>query len=158
MPAPVANGAKAAKPRRFDPIDLLNQMQAEFDQFWTNRWPAVQLARRAEAEWAPRADVYEQDGKLVIKAELPGVAKDDVDVMIDGDDLVIRGERKAEEKVEEKDYYRMERSYGSFYRRIPLPEGATADKITATFKDGVLEVTAPVAKASSPKSEKIAIN
>jgi HSP20 family protein len=158
MPAPVANGAKEAKARRFDPIDIFNQMQADFDQFWSGRWPSLRLAQRLEAEWAPRADVFEQDGKLVIKVELPGVKKDDVDVAIEGGDLVLRGERKAEEKVEEKDFYRMERSYGSFYRRLPLPDGVAAADIKATFKDGVLEVTAPSMKAAAPAAEKIAIN
>jgi HSP20 family protein len=153
--------ATTAKPRRWDPFDLLTQMQTDFDQFWNDRWSPLRPLRRsgdAAGAWAPHADVYEQGGKLVVKAELPGVKKEDVDVSIDNGDLVIRGERHAEEKVEEKDYYRMERSSGTFYRRLPLPEGVTFDQITATYKDGVLEVTAPKLAIKPPDAKKIAIN
>lgn len=160
MPA-TTNGSKEAKARRWEPIDLLTQMQNEFDRFWDERWPAWRSMRRLPgmtSTWSPRADVFEKDGKIVVKAELPGVKKEDVDVSIENGDLIIHGERHAEEKVEEKDYYRMERSSGSFYRRLPLPEGVTSEQITATYKDGVLEVTAPAASAQKAEAKKISIN
>jgi HSP20 family protein len=149
-----------SKPRRWDPFDLLTQMQTELDQFWGGRWPAFRPFRRlaeVSGAWTPRADVYEQNGNLVVKAELPGVKKEDIDVAIEDGDLVIRGERKSEETVEEKDYYRMERSFGSFYRRLPLPEGATADQIDASFADGVLEVTMPKPVTKEPTPTKVTI-
>jgi HSP20 family protein len=143
------------KPRRWDPFDLLTQMQTEFDRFWGGRGPAFRpLLRPAELAdtWTPRADVFEQNGNIVVKAELPGVKKEDIDVAVEDGDLVVRGERTSEETVEEKDYLRMERSSGGFYRRLPLPEGTTAEQIAATYKDGVLEVTVPkpATKASTP--------
>ena len=85
----------------------------------------------------------------MIKAELPGVNKEDIDLSIDQGELVIRGERKSEERTEETNYVRMERSYGSFYRRLPLPKGVTEDDISATQADGVLEV-----RIRQPESER----
>jgi HSP20 family protein len=152
--------AEAPTPRRWDPFDLLSQMQTELDRFWGGRWPAIRPPRRpaefADA-WTPRADVYEQNDSIVVKAELPGVKKEDIGVAIEDGDLVVRGERKSEEKVEEKDYYRMERSYGSFYRRLPLPESVTAEQITAKFADGVLEITVPKPAVTAAEPTKIAV-
>jgi HSP20 family protein len=148
------------KPRRWEPFEFLTQMQADLDRFWGGRWPEFRLLRRpvefAEV-WTPRADVYEQNGSIVVKAELPGVSKEDIHVTIEEGDLVVQGERKAEEKVEEKDYYRLERSYGSFYRRLPLPEGVTAEQIDATFADGVLQVTVPKPVIAPPEAKTVAI-
>lgn len=157
--APAAT--EAPKPRRWDPFDLLTQMQTELDRFWGGRWPTIRPPRRpaefAEA-WTPRADVFELNGSIVVKAELPGVKKEDIDVAVEDGDLVVRGERKAEETVEEKDFYRMERSYGSFYRRLPLPEGVSADQIAAKFADGILEVTVPKPATATAEPTKIAVN
>jgi len=102
-------------------------------------------------------DVYEQNGNVVIKTDLPGMKADDVEVTIEDGDLIIKGERKAEKEVKDADYYRMERSYGSFYRRQPLPEGITPDKIQATFADGVLEVTIPKPVEKKAEAQKIAV-
>jgi HSP20 family protein len=88
-------------------------------------------------------DVYEKDNTIVIKAELPGLKKEDVQVEVEGEDLVIRGESKAENKVKDDEYYRSERSFGSFYRRMPLPAGVAPEQIHANLKDGVLEVRVP---------------
>jgi HSP20 family protein len=85
----------------------------------------------------------ERGGKLVIRADLPGLTKKDVKVEIRDDTVCIQGERRQERESKGKGFYRSERSYGSFYREVPLPEGADPEKGTATFKDGVLEVTVP---------------
>jgi HSP20 family protein len=143
----------ASQVARRTPGDLFASMQAEIDRAFGRHWPFFERLRRPgelSTAWSPRVDVFERDGGLVVKAELPGVTKDAVTVTVDDGDLVIRGERKAEEKVEEKDYYRMERSFGTFYRRLPLPQGVTADQITATFSDGVLEVSVP--KPATPET------
>ena len=149
------------RPRRWDPYDLFTQAQNELEQFWGGRWPSFRpLRRMAElpSTWSPRVDVFQQNGNLVVKAELPGMKKEDIDISVENGDLVVRGERKSEEKVEEKDYYRMERSYGSFYRRLPLPEGVTEEKIEATYADGVLEVKVPKPEAKELEPKKIAIS
>lgn len=157
--------ATEMRPRRWDPFALLSEMEAEMERLFNERWPITpfvpaRLARRllpSTEVWTPRADIFEQDGALVVKAELPGVKKEDIEVAVEDGDLVIRGERKAEEKVEEKDYYRMERFYGSFYRRIPLPEGTDPEKIEANYQDGVLTVRVPKAAATQPEPKKIPI-
>ena len=109
----------------------------------------------APTTWMPSVDVYEKDGNVVVKAELPGMKKEDIDITLDQGDLVIRGERKAESEVKEQDYYRLERCYGSFYRRIPLPFEVKPDQITASYTDGVLEVRIPKPPQEQPQPQKI---
>ena len=144
--APSPAAAQERRPARRFPGDMLTQMQAEMDRMLGERWPFGSLLRgltEPAGSWMPRTDVFEQNGDIVVKAELPGIAKEDVEVTLDGGDLVIRGERRSEETVDERAYYRMERSYGAFYRRLPLPAGVNRDQITASCADGILEVRVP---------------
>lgn len=149
------------KPR---PADFFSAMQEEMARLFDERWPAGAWSRlmtrlpAAGGEWAPKADIFERNGDIVIKAELPGVAKEDVDVSVEQDSLVIKGERKAEKEVKEESYYRMERSFGSFYRRLPIPEGVSADQISATYADGVLEVRIPKPAAEKSRPTKVNIS
>ena len=101
------------------------------------------------ALWAPHVDVVEREGKLLISADLPGVKKEDVKVEINQDAVTIQGQRHQERTSSDRGYYQSERSYGSFYRSIPLPEGANTESASATFRDGVLqiEVQAPSQQA-----------
>src|ERR1700737_5242824 len=92
------------------------------------------------AWWAPHVDVVERDGKLLISADLPGVKKEDVKVEINQDSVTIQGQRHQERTSSDRGYYQSERSYGSFYRTIPLPEGANTESASATFRDGVLQI------------------
>jgi len=91
----------------------------------------------------PAVDVFERDGNLVVKAEMPGIEADKIDVTVSGGELRITGERKEEKEVKEEDYYCSERSFGRIYRVLALPEGCDADKVSATAKDGVVEVVIP---------------
>lgn len=93
--------------------------------------------------WSPQIEVFQRGDDLVIQADLPGMTKDDVTVDISGDAIVVRGERRSEHEEEDEGYYRSERSYGSFYRTIPLPEGVDAENAEANFRNGVLEITMP---------------
>jgi len=93
--------------------------------------------------WAPQVEVFERGNNLVVRADLPGLSREDVDVEVDDDALIIRGERHSDVEDEQEGYYRSERSYGSFYRAIPLPDNVDATQCNATFKEGVLEVTLP---------------
>jgi HSP20 family protein len=102
-------------------------------------------------------DVYEKDNAIVVEAELPGLKKEDVQVQIEDEDLIIRGESKAESDVKEEDYYRSERSFGSFYRRIPLPSGVAHEQIQATLNDGVLEVSIPKPAEAKAEAKKIPV-
>jgi HSP20 family protein len=98
------------------------------------------------ASWAPEVEVFERDGQLVVRAALPGLSKDDVQVELRDDAVILRGERRQEHEERDEGYYRSELSYGAFYREIPLPDGINADEATATFRDGVLEITMPAPK------------
>ena len=93
--------------------------------------------------WAPEIEVTQQGNELVVRADLPGLKKDDVCIDVTDTDISISGERRQEEETQREGVYRSERSYGSFCRTIPLPEGAMADQAKATFKDGVLEIRMP---------------
>jgi HSP20 family protein len=109
-----------------------------------------------ERGWMPAVDVFEKADRFVVKAELPGMKEEDIDVSVVGDTLSIKGEKKTETEVKEEDYYRCERSYGSFYRSIPLPPNVDANKIEASFDDGVLEVA--LLKSAKVKPKKIAVS
>ena len=91
----------------------------------------------------PSVDVYEEKDSIVIKAEIPGTERNDIDVRLLDNSIIISGEKKTEEKLERKDYFRMERSHGTFTRTVNLPAGIDAEHAKASFKDGVLEVRIP---------------
>jgi HSP20 family protein len=123
--------------------DLHSEMNRMFDEMFGNlvgRTPA-RAQRPALSEWAPSVDVLGKDGDLVIKAELPGVKLEDVDITVQDRVLTISGQRKAEKEEEEGGYYVRERRYGTFRRSMQLPEGVDEDHIRARFEDGILEVT-----------------
>ena len=140
-----------------DPFALLRQMTSELDRVFDEpfaaafRWPSFRAAALpAAASWAPQIDVFERDNRLVTKVDLPGLKKDDVKVEVMDGHLAISGARKAETEEKENNFYRCERSYGSFYRAVPLPEGVKLEDVKATFADGVLEVSVPLpAKAEA---------
>lgn len=105
--------------------------------------------------WAPALDILEDKDTLVIKADLPGLKEEDVDISVQGNTLTIRGERKQESEAKEKGFYRCERYYGSFQRSLDLPYPVDQSKIKASYKGGVLEVRLP--KAEEAKAKKIKI-
>jgi HSP20 family protein len=102
-------------------------------------------------------DVYREDGSLVVKAEVPGVTSDELDISVKDNVLTISGESRAEEEVEEENYVRRERRYGSFSRSLALPVEAEGDKAEAAFEDGVLTVTIPIAEEPQPEAVKIEV-
>ena len=108
-----------------------------------------------KVEWIPQIEVLHNNDQFMVRADLPGLTKDDVNVEVADNLLTISGERKDEKEEKREGFYRSERSYGSFYRQIPLPEGAISDKAAANFRNGVLEITMPAAKleASTRKLE-----
>jgi len=105
------------------------------------------------AEWMPPVDIEESDKEYLIKAELPGMKKEEVKLKVEGGTLSISGERKAEKEEKDKKYHRVERSYGAFSRSFTLPEGALAEKISAVFKDGVLMVHLPKAERAKTRAQ-----
>jgi HSP20 family protein len=101
------------------------------------------------AGWTPQVEIFRRDGQLVIRADLPGVDKDNVQIELRDDSVVIRGERQEEHEEKREGFYRSERAYGSFYREIPLPQGVNTENATANFRDGVLEITMPARQGES---------
>ena len=95
--------------------------------------------------------MFDREDKVVIKAELPGMSKEDIDISITGNVLTIKGEHEVEEEVKDEDYYCCERYRGTFYRAIQLPSGLETDKIEANYENGVLEITLPKAPEVKPK-------
>lgn len=111
----------------------------------------------AQSLWSPQVELFERENNLVVRADLPGVRKEDLNIEVQDDVLVISGERQSEHEENREGFYRSERSYGNFYRSIPLPHEVKADQVNASFHDGVLEVTLPSRKQEERKAKKIEI-
>ena len=135
--------------RRFE--DILRR-PFSFMEPW---WPRMRMPEMEEV--SPKVDIFEEGDNFVVKAEIPGMKKEDIEVNLTDDMVTISGEKKHEEKVEKKDYYRLERSYGSFTRSFRLPKEVQTDKAKATFKDGVLEVKVPKTEEAKKKEKKITV-
>ena len=136
-----------------DPFSLVQQLSNEMDELFESFFydrPAVRRSRQSELRnlWAPEVEVTQDESQLRISVDLPGISKDNVKVDVREGALTIQGERREErnEGDEKQGYRRSERRYGSFYRSIPLPEGADAENARAQMKEGVLEITLPLAQ------------
>ena len=116
------------------------------------------LTSMASSKWSPQVEVLERDNHLVVRADLPGMSNDNVAIDFTNDAVVISGERRSERKEDEAGYYRSERSYGSFYRRIPLPEGVSSEKANAKFHNGVLEIQIPLTQRVEQKRRQVEIS
>lgn len=131
-------------------LSTLNEMEQWFEDalhrpfLGFNRLPVVKLlGERRTGDFVPSVDVFDEGSDLVIKAELAGIKRDDIKVELAGNMLTLKGEKRGEEKVERKDYYRVEQTYGSFCRTLELPEGVNLEKVKANYKDGLLEIRIP---------------
>jgi HSP20 family protein len=140
--------------KRWDPFEEMRSMQREMDKLF-DRFLGVELPTEHKGVWMPSVECYTKDGKLVYRAELPGVDAKDLDVSISDRELIIKGERKHERDAKEEHYVYREISYGSFERHFPLPEGAKTDELKAKFSNGILEVTVPAAAASRARKIEI---
>ncbi|MCY0867233.1 MAG: Hsp20/alpha crystallin family protein [Aquificaceae bacterium] len=136
----------------WSPFAEIERIRREFDRLMEELMPREE----GERVFAPVVDVYETDQELVVKAELPGVKKENVEVTIRDNALHIRGEKKEEKEEKTETYHRVERVYGKFERVIPLPTDVKVEAAKAEFKDGVLEIRIP--KAESSKEKKIEIS
>jgi HSP20 family protein len=142
---------------RWDPIteaeNLHSAMESLLDRMAMR--PSWYPRTWTQAEWIPALDVEETDNKVIVRAELPGMKKDDIKVSGTGDSLCISGERRFDDQEKKKNYSRVERAYGKFQRCLTLPSDVEWDKTTAAYRDGVLELTLP--KAASAKVRQIPI-
>lgn len=146
---------------RIEPWDDLNTLHERMNKIF--KFPAVKsyfddVEPLAHGKWAPAVDVSENESEYIVKADLPGISKEDMTVDISDNVITIKGERKHEEKVEEDKYVLVERSYGTFTRSFSLPQNVDAEGIKANYADGVLELKLPKKEESKPKQIKVNVN
>lgn len=143
----------------WDPFTDLEKIQTEMNRLF-NMSLSRDGARDAgllDRAWSPAVDIFDSKDNILVKADIPGLSKDDIDVTVQGDTLIIRGEKKQEKEVKEKDYARTERFYGNFQRAIRLPAEVDTGKVDAAYKNGVLELVLPKSEKAKPKQIKLDI-
>ncbi|WP_025270375.1 Hsp20/alpha crystallin family protein [Hippea sp. KM1] len=133
-----------------EPFKELTTLQERLNRVFNDLMPSASQSRDS-AEWMPAVDIYETKDSINIEVEAPGMKEEDIKINLENNTLTIYGERKFEKKEEGKNYYRMERSYGSFSRSFLLPDNVDVDAIKAKYKDGVLTITLPKKPESKPK-------
>jgi len=138
--------------RRF--IDEVDRLA---DDFGIGRSLLSSVERELPGAWAPQIEMFERGGQLIVHADLPGLRKEDVKVELFDDAVTIEGERRNQRDEKQEGFYRSERSYGRFFRRVPLPQGVETEDAKASFRDGVLEVTMPAPKSKSKAARKLEI-
>lgn len=145
-----------AKREEYEPFAFFrDEMNRLFDNFF--RGVDIEPFGKKFAAFSPNIDISETDKEVVISAELPGIEEKDIDVSLTKDSITIKGEKKEEKEEKGKNYYRMERSYGSFSRTIPLPVEIDSDKTTAEFKKGVLTIKMPKTAEAIKETKKVQI-
>jgi HSP20 family protein len=144
---------------RWEPTTELNTLQTEMNRLFTSLFdtPTRAVSAGTTRRWVPAMDLVEGDDQYVLRADLPGLAEQDVQVEVESGVLTISGERNAEHSDEKSGYRRIERSYGSFKRSLTLPEGVNADAVGASFDKGVLEVRIPKPEQIKPHKVTVAV-
>jgi HSP20 family protein len=142
---------------RWEPFGNIDELFGRFGPFAFGRFPRLLEAEGKAVEWAPTADISETDKEYLVKAELPGIKREDVKVTVEHGVLTIQGERKYENEEKDEKYHRIERSYGSFFRSFSLPQNAAAGDIRAESRDGVLLVHIPKVKVEKPKAVQVKV-
>ncbi|MFZ0135303.1 MAG: Hsp20/alpha crystallin family protein [Desulfobacterales bacterium] len=145
---------------RWDPFREVSTLQERINRLFEDAFPrAADLDEElSRAGWRPAVDIYEGETAVVLKAELPGIRKEDVTVEVKDNVLTIKGERTADVEVKEESYYRRERTYGNFSRSFNLQYPVNPDKIRARFKDGVLEIELPKPEEEKPKQINVKVD
>ncbi len=160
-PAPVRKAVPVrTAPRPGWPVSALErQLDRLFEDVrfpWPRSWPRLGWP----SDWgvhAPAIDVFDKDDEVVVKAEVPGMNRDDIEVHLSESTLTIKGEKKKEEEIKEQDYYQCERTFGAFVRTVQLPADIKSDLAKATFKDGLLEIRIPKAEPEQRKTIKVKV-
>jgi HSP20 family protein len=141
---------------RWEPFRNAMNTPREFDRLLREAfYPASGEGEVSTRTWAPPVDIYENGDNLVLKAELPGINPDEVEIRVEDNTLYLKGERKFENEVKEQSYHRVERTYGTFTRTFSLPNSIDAEKVAANYQDGVLTLTMPKKEEAKPKTIKI---
>ncbi len=142
---------------RWEPFRGVNTLQDQFNRLFNDAFDRKGEESSLTA-WAPAVDIYETEHELVVKADLPEVDPKDLDIRVENNILTIRGERKFEKKVNEDNYLRVERAYGSFARSFTLANTVNSDAIKADYQNGVLTLTIPKREEAKPKQIKVNVN
>ena len=144
--------------RELTPFRDFERTTKEMDRFWDSFLEGT-LRKRGEdgTEWFPSLDVSETKNELVVKAEVPGMDPKDIDISLSDGVLTMKGEKRQEKEEKEADYHLVERSYGGFTRSVQLPKEVKGDKISASYKDGILKITLPKSEEAKKKEIKIKV-
>jgi HSP20 family protein len=158
LESPTEIGAELAKA----PLTVMKrfgeEMERLFDDFGMGRGWLNSIGRElGQGVWTPQVEMFERNAELVVRADLPGLTKDDVKVEVGDGGITIEGERREEKEEKRDGFYHSERRYGKFYRRLPLPEGIDVKEANATFRDGVLEITMEAPKRKDTKPRRLSI-
>lgn len=141
---------------RWDPFRDLMEFNERLNRLRGMRSPEMgESGELTAGEWMPACDVLETGDAIVVRAEMPGIKENDIDIRLEGNTLAIRGHREFQKEDEQRNYHRIERSYGSFARSFTLPSGVDAEKISANYENGVLEITVPKREETKPRQIKI---
>ena len=136
----------------------LSSLRDELDRLFESPWTELSRTSQLLSGWTPALDIHEDKDNFVVRAELPGMKREDIDVSLHDGALSISGERKTEKKYEEAEVYRTERFFGKFQRTVALPALVAADKVKAQYRDGVLTITLPKAEEAKPKQINVNVN
>lgn len=142
---------------RWDPFKELSSLREEIDRLFDSFFGRKSFFAEQELSFSPAIDVEETNNSFLIKAEVPGMKKEDIKVAVDEDGITISGERKREKEEKGKTYHRIERAYGKFKRYIPFPKEVEPDRAKASYKDGILEIEIPKSERAKPKEIEIKI-
>ena len=144
---------------RWDPFREMTSFQERMNRLFSDVLARSPLGEEeiTKGAWVPAVDIYETHESLILKAELPGITKEDVSVEVEDNTLTLKGEKKFEAEVKEENYHRVERSYGNFQRSFTLPATVDQEKVKAKFKDGILEIRLPKVEEAKPKQIKVEV-
>lgn len=145
---------------RFEPIKDLISMQDKMSRLFEDSFLRSVNGEEvvAQGTWSPVVDIYEKEDSIVLKAEVPGLEKDDISVVIEENVLTIKGEKKQENEVADDKFHRVERTYGSFQRSFTLPKTVDREKLVAEYKNGVLVITLPKVPEAKPKQIEVSVH
>lgn len=142
---------------KWEPFEELVSLQDRINKIFEESFPRSRKEGLMRGGWTPPVDIAETADALLIKAEIPGIKPEEIDIQITGDTLTIKGERKQEKEEKGKNYHRIERSYGSFHRSFSLGIPVKEKEVKATYKDGILEINIPKAEEAKPRQIKIKV-
>jgi HSP20 family protein len=162
-PEPLESGKDVTTQLANAPLTVMKRFGEEverlFGDFGIGRGWSNSIGRTFDQDvWTPQVEMFERGGELVVRADLPGLTKDEVNVEVGDGGITIEGERRSEKEEKGEGFYHSERHYGKFYRRLPLPEGVDVQDANATFRDGVLEITMEAPKRKDSKPRRLSIS